>query len=86
MQKKVTITYCKPCGYLRRAAAVADAIEAEFGYEPRLVPGGGGIFEVQVDDTVVARRTRSHFPEAAEIVAAIRNTVRVPSNRRVAGK
>ncbi|WP_300296313.1 Rdx family protein [Ferrovibrio sp.] len=86
MKKKVTITYCKPCGYLRRAAAVADAIEAEFGYEPRLVPGGGGIFEVQVDDTVVARRTRGHFPEATEIVAAIRNTVRVPSHRRAAGK
>ena len=36
-----------------------------------LVPGIGGIFEVKVGDRTVAKRIKGHFPDAAEIVAAV---------------
>jgi selenoprotein W-related protein len=77
----VTITYCKPCGYLKRAAEVANAIEATFGIAPALVPGGGGIFEVRLGEAVVARRTKGHFPGPDEIVAAI-HTITDSGGRR----
>ena len=33
--------------------------------------GTGGIFEVKVGEQTVAKRIKGHFPDAAEIVAAI---------------
>lgn len=71
MNKSVTITYCVPCGYLKRANLAAEALKDQLGIDPILVPGKGGIFTVEVNDTVVVRRTREHFPEADEIVALV---------------
>lgn len=68
----ITITYCRPCGYLKRAEAAAAAIERQLGRKVELVPGGGGIYEVQVGTAVVAKRAKGYFPDPDEIVAAIR--------------
>jgi selenoprotein W-related protein len=67
----VSIVYCKPCGYARRAADAAAALEKRLKLTARLQPGTGGIFEVRVDDSIVAKRSRGYFPDAAEIVAAV---------------
>jgi len=69
--ESVSIVYCKPCGYLKRAADAAAALEKKFGVTAELVPGKGGIFEVRVGDKVVAKRVQGHFPDTAEIVAAV---------------
>jgi selenoprotein W-related protein len=69
--KDVSIVYCKPCGYEKRAAEAAAHLRDKLGIAARLVPGKGGIFEVHVDGKVVAKRARGHFPDAAEIVAAV---------------
>ena len=68
---KVDIIYCRPCGYEGRARAVADALSQSLGLSAQIVAGGGGIFEIRVDDSVVAKRTREHFPDAAEIVELV---------------
>jgi selenoprotein W-related protein len=67
----VSITYCKPCGYETRAADAAAALQRELNVAATLVPGTGGIFEVKVGGKVVAAKSAGHFPEHAEIVAAV---------------
>ena len=67
----VTITYCRPCGYEKRARVAAEALQASLGVEPTLIAGSGGIFEVKVNDAVVCRRTREYFPDASDVVAAV---------------
>lgn len=67
----VSILYCKPCGYAGRAADAAGALRKQLGVTASLHPGKGGIFEVRVGDKVVARRSKGHFPDTAEIVAAV---------------
>jgi selenoprotein W-related protein len=68
----VSIIYCRPCGYEKRAKDVARALREQLGIEAKLVAGSGGIFEVKVGDTTVAKRKLLHFPDAAEIVEAVR--------------
>jgi selenoprotein W-related protein len=74
--KIVSITYCKLCGYERRAADAAAALRKELALAATLVPGTGGIFEVRVGDEVVAKRAKGHFPDTAEIVAAVSAAVK----------
>jgi selenoprotein W-related protein len=69
--KNVSIIYCKPCGYEKRAAHAADALQRELELIATLVPGKGGIFEVRVGDAIVAKRLKGHFPDVAEIVGAV---------------
>lgn len=68
---EISIIYCKPCGYLKRAEDAASALRERLDIEAELVPGTGGIFEVRVDDKVVAQRSREGFPDPAEVVAAV---------------
>jgi selenoprotein W-related protein len=46
-------------------------LKEQLDVEPELVPGSGGIFEVEVDGKVVARKTRTGFPDEQEIVDAV---------------
>jgi selenoprotein W-related protein len=73
----VSIVYCKPCGYEKRAAEAAAALRAKLNVTANLVPGKGGIFEVRVGDKVAAKRTFGHFPDAAEIVDAVSAALKV---------
>ncbi|WP_416799047.1 SelT/SelW/SelH family protein [Ciceribacter azotifigens] len=68
---EVTITYCNPCGYGKRAVEAADALRRDLSVTANLVAGKGGIFEVRVNGEVVAKRIKGHFPDAAEIVASV---------------
>ncbi|MCC8947772.1 SelT/SelW/SelH family protein [Bradyrhizobium pachyrhizi] len=69
--RNVSITYCRPCGYEKRAKEAAALLRERLGVDATLIPGKGGIFEVKLGDEVVARRAKGHFPDAAEIVAAV---------------
>ena len=73
---EVSITYCKPCGYLRRAEDAAAELQKQLGIDATLVPGKGGIFQVQVDGKIVARKRLWHFPDTKEIVAAVADAVK----------
>ena len=67
----VAITYCRPCGYEKRARAAAEALHASLGIEPTIIAGSGGIFEVKVDGVVVCRRTPDLFPDTKDVVVAV---------------
>ncbi|MHC1950621.1 Rdx family protein [Bradyrhizobium sp. UFLA06-06] len=69
--RNISITYCRPCGYERRGKEAAALLRERLGVDATLIPGKGGIFEVKLGDEVVARRAKGHFPDAAEIVAAV---------------
>lgn len=69
--KQFSIVHCKPCGYLKRAEAAAAAVKKELGVLVSLTPGTGGIFEVRIGETVVAKRVKGHFPDTPEIVEAV---------------
>jgi selenoprotein W-related protein len=67
----VSIIYCKPCGYEKRAVDAAAELRKALKVTAKLVPGKGGIFEVQVSGKVVAKRAAGHFPDTAEIIAVV---------------
>jgi len=68
---EISITYCRPCGYEKRAKEAAALLHERLGLDAELVPGKRGIFEVKLDGKVVAKRVKGHFPDAAEIVSAV---------------
>ena len=68
---EVSITYCRPCGYEKRAKEAAALLRDRLGLDAALVPGKGGVFEIKLGDKVVARRTKGHFPDASEIVTEV---------------
>ncbi len=72
---EISITYCRVCGFLPRAAWTAQellATFAEWTSALRLVPGGGGQFEVAVDgERVFSRKAEGRFPEMKELREAI---------------
>jgi selenoprotein W-related protein len=72
----VSIVYCKPCGYEKRATDTAAALRARLKLDVNLIPGKGGIFEVRGGDQVVAKRAQKHFPDNEEIVAAVSSALR----------
>jgi selenoprotein W-related protein len=67
----VSITYCKPCGYERRANDAAAVLQRELNVAVKLIPGAGGVFDVKVGGKVVATKMSGRFPEHTEIVAAV---------------
>lgn len=67
----VSIIYCRPCGYEKRAKDAAAGLRERLNIDAKLVPGTGGVFEVRVGDKVVAKRAKGHFPDTAEVVAAV---------------
>ncbi|MFE4457102.1 SelT/SelW/SelH family protein [Nocardia tengchongensis] len=71
----VVITYCKPCGYLKRAQAAAEALDTQLGVTPELVPGKGGVFRVAVDGNIVAAKSRQGFPGPDDIVQAVAQSI-----------
>lgn len=79
MKARVTITYCARCRFLARAAWIAQELLTTFGEdlaEVALVPGDGGVFQVRVQDDLVACRERDGgFPELAELKRRIRDRV-----------
>lgn len=56
----VSIIYCRPCGYEKRAKDAAAGLRGRLAVEARLVPGTGGIFAVRVGEETVAKRSKGH--------------------------
>jgi len=67
----VTIIYCRPCGYEKRAKDAAAALRRQLALESDLVPGKGGVFQVKLGERIVATRSKGYFPGSDEIVAAV---------------
>ena len=56
-----------------KAAGLAAELKSEFGVDAELVPGGGGIFDVIVDGTMVYSKSETgRFPDAGEVTGLMR--------------
>jgi selenoprotein W-related protein len=52
---------------------LAAALRANFGIEATLIKGGGGVFDVAVDDAIVySKHDTGRFPTNEEIVGLIK--------------
>jgi selenoprotein W-related protein len=52
---------------------LAAEVKAEAGTEPKLIEGGGGIFDVTVDgEMIFSKHEAGRFPETEEILARLR--------------
>ncbi|WP_163833011.1 SelT/SelW/SelH family protein [Spartinivicinus ruber] len=76
---RITIEYCTQCQWLLRSAWLAQELLSTFGTdlgEVALIPGTGGIFNVQVaDETVWERVKDGGFPEAKELKRRVRDLI-----------
>ncbi|GGH54894.1 SelT/SelW/SelH family protein [Frigidibacter albus] len=75
----VTIAYCTQCNWLLRAAWMAQELLQTFGHDlgsVALIPGTGGVFEVQVNGTVIWERKRDGgFPDARALKQRVRDVI-----------
>jgi len=81
----VEIEYCRRCRFQLRAAWLAQEILGTFEdnlSSVALVPSGGGILEIRVDEEVVAsNRDGAPMPDVSDVKRAIRD--RVAPERRI---
>lgn len=76
---RLEIRYCTQCGWLLRAAWIAQELlttfQDELG-EVALIPGSGGIFELRVDgELVFDRKSAGGFGELKEIKQRVRDRI-----------
>lgn len=76
---RIEIEYCMQCGFLLRAAWIAQELLRAFETEVRdvaLKPGSGGNFIVRLDGVVLfSRREHGRFPEAKELKLLVRDAI-----------
>lgn len=78
-QNHLEIEYCTQCRWLLRAAWLAQEILTSFDTDigrVSLVPGSGGVFEVQLNGEIIfSRKEAGRFPEAKEIKQLVRDRI-----------
>jgi len=80
MKPKILIEYCPKCGWLLRAAWMAQELLTTFVEEIgelSLKPSEeAGTYKIYVDDKMVFdRKIENHFPEPKELKQIIRNII-----------
>lgn len=78
-EPRIEIEYCAQCGWLLRAAWLAQELLSTFGDdigEVALIPGRGGIFEVRAQGRGLwSRAAEGRFPEAKELKQRLRDLI-----------
>lgn len=76
---RITITYCRQCGWLLRAGWLAQELLSTFAEElgeVALVPGTGGVLTVELDgELLFDRRRDGGLPELAVLKRQVRDRV-----------
>lgn len=74
---RIRIVYCTQCNWLLRANWMAAEILNTFGTdigEVTLVPATGGVFRIEVDDTLAWERARDGgFPDVVTLKRLVRD-------------
>jgi selT/selW/selH-like putative selenoprotein len=53
---------------------LAKAIEDEFEISPQLIKSGGGVFEVEADDTLIfSKKKEFRFPSNEEMITQLKS-------------
>lgn len=76
----VSIEYCPRCGWMLRAAYMAQELLSTFTDELHgvlLIPSQtGGAYTIRIDEVIVFdRKEKGHFPEVKELKQMIRDAV-----------
>ena len=75
----VNIVYCPKCGWMLRAAWMAQEILRRFEEDPitvSIAPGNNGQFDISLNKQLIYSRAETgEFPESKEIKQAIRDIV-----------
>ncbi|WP_181703647.1 SelT/SelW/SelH family protein [Chthonobacter albigriseus] len=75
----VSITYCRQCQWLLRAAWMAQELLSTFSEElaqVALVPGTGGVFQIAVDGVIVWDRSQDGgFPDVKSLKQRVRDAI-----------
>lgn len=77
---RIVIAYCPRCGWLLRAAWLAQELLTTFDDElgeVALAPAGSGVFDVSLGDGTVlwSRGDEGRFPEAKELKQRLRDAL-----------
>ncbi len=76
---RISIEYCRQCRFILRATWMAQELLMTFAEEIgelALIPAGGGVFEVRVDEVLVfSRKAEGRFPESGELKQLIRDRI-----------
>lgn len=77
---RLSITYCRKCGWLLRASWMAQELLSTFAEElgaVSLIPDNvGGIYEVRVEDELIwSRKEQGGFPEIKVLKQLVRDKV-----------
>ena len=79
LKPRITITYCRQCNWMLRAAWMGQEILATFSEEIgelALVPGTGGVFRIECGEELLWDRKRdSGFPDAAKLKQLVRDRI-----------
>ncbi|KAA0875709.1 SelT/SelW/SelH family protein [Nitrincola tapanii] len=75
----IRITYCCQCQWLLRSAWLAQELLSTFAddlAEVSLIPGRGGVFEIECDGVLIWERKRDEgFPEAKILKQRVRDLI-----------
>jgi selenoprotein W-related protein len=76
---RVAITYCRQCQWLLRAAWMAQELLSTFAEdlgEVALLPGTGGVFQIELDGAVIWERKRDGgFPDVTRLKQLVRDRI-----------
>ena len=76
---RITITYCRQCNWMLRAAWMGQELLSTFSDEIgelALVPGTGGVFRIECGEAVLWDRKRDGgFPDAAKLKQLVRDRI-----------
>ncbi|MEX0607456.1 MAG: SelT/SelW/SelH family protein [Halofilum sp. (in: g-proteobacteria)] len=77
---RIVIAYCPRCGWLLRAAWLAQELLSTFGAdlgEVALAPGGKGVFDITTGDgqRLWSRADEGRFPEPKELKKRVRDAL-----------
>ena len=80
MKPSITIEYCPKCGWLLRAAWMAQELLTTFQEElgqVALQPSEiGGVYKIWLNDKLIFdRKIQGHFPEAKELKQLVRDLI-----------
>ena len=66
---RVSITYCAQWNYKPRAVSLAAKIKEALGTEPKIIPEGGGIFDIMVEKELVYSKFKTgSFPDEEKLI------------------
>ncbi len=70
---KLEIEYCAAWNYKPKATSLVEQVKKQLSITEKLVPSGGGVFEVKADGKLIFSKKQSgRFPEDSEIIELLK--------------